>query len=116
MNHCPVSASIDRHLSELDRAEAREEAIDDRLEAMMEDADKIAAIVDDVLQNDAYTDVAGNGSSVLANALAECIRTDDPDARRDFFGALEKHVRNRMRLDAETEVAAEMAGPDDPEG
>lgn len=110
MNHCPVTADLNRHLSQLDREEATAEAVDAKLETMMADRNTLAAIVDEVLQDAPYWDHAENGSTRLADWIAEIIvagtGTDVGEQKLlALIEQIEGHAKIRMRLDAETEVA-----------
>jgi hypothetical protein len=110
MTHCPVTADLNRHLDQHDADEALGKAVDKKLETMMTERNTVAAIVDDVLQDAPYWDHAENGSTRLADWIAEIIvagtGTDVGEQKLlALFEQIEGHVKVRMRLDAETEVA-----------
>lgn len=112
MTHCPVTADLNRYLSQLDRDEARAEAVDVKLTEMMADRNTLAAILDDVLQDDPYMDIADNGSTNLANDLATIILAGDDAsgiaaAAGPFIATLRAAAEERMRMDAETAVTAD---------
>ncbi len=114
MTFCPVSAEIHRHLNQVDAEEAQSERVDEKLEAMMQDRSAVAAIVDDILQLDPYTDIAANGSTRLADWLAEIIVAGTGTQTGEqlmtaLIEQIEGHTKVRMRLDAETKVDAKDA-------
>ena len=114
MNHCPVTADLNRHLNQLDRDEARAEAVDEKLAEMMADRKTLAAILDDVLQDDPYMDIAENGSTNLANDLATIMLAGNDAgaiaaATGPFIARLREAAEERMRMDAETAVADDEA-------
>jgi hypothetical protein len=110
MTFCPVTADLNRHLARIDAEEAQAERVDEKLEAMMQDRSAVAAIVDDILQLDPYTDIADNGSTRLADWLAEIIVAGTGTQTGEqlmtaLIEQIEGHTKVRMRLDAETAVA-----------
>ena len=114
MNHCPVTADLNRHLNQLDRDEARAESVDEKLAEMMADRKTLAAIIDDVIQDDPYMDIADNGSTNLANDLASLLLAGKDagaiaTAAGPFIATLRQAVEDRMRMDAETEVDHDIA-------
>jgi hypothetical protein len=114
MTFCPVTADLNRHLARIDAEEAQAERVDEKLEAMMQDRSAVAAIVDDILQLDPYTDIADNGSTRLADWLAEIIVAGTGTQTGEqlmtaLIEQIEGHTKVRMRLDAETAVAAKDA-------
>lgn len=114
MNHCPVTADLNRHLSQLDRDEAHAEAVEDKLAEMMADRKALAAIIDDVIQDDPFMDIADNGSTNLANDLATLLLAGEDAgaiaaAAGSFITTLRNAAEERMRLDAETAVDADIA-------
>ena len=93
-----------------DKDESYAALVDAKLEVMMADFNLVAAIVDDVIGSSAH---CTNGCTEIANDLAEMVIDDDcysaaSDAEK-FRQKLIRVVRERMRLDAETEVADECA-------
>ena len=110
MNHCPVTADLNAYLAKESKEVAREELIDSKLDSMMRDVDLVASIVDDVI---GASDHGNNGCTEIANDLAAIVTDEDifsaaSDADK-FRLKLTELVRTRMRLDAETEVADEIA-------
>jgi hypothetical protein len=85
-----------------EREEARQCAIDAKLQQMMRDQSVLAAAVDDVISGDPYSDVDANGSSNLGNDLARILMGDD--IAKALMQQLLADVTERMRMDAETEV------------
>ena len=96
-----------------DAAEARNEALAERTDALVEerldDAKAVAAAIDEIAGTSDHND---EGNTLFAAELARVLTCSDAAFEAEavqFFAQLRIKVRDELRPDAETDAAAEIA-------
>ena len=113
MNHCPITADLNRYLDELDRADSRSECVDAKLDELMEDAAEVGSALDIIMGD---SDVGSGGNTLFAGDLAAVLLASDVAFGSEavqFFYKLRERVRDQLRSDAETLVDEALAESED---
>ncbi|MGC7464226.1 hypothetical protein QT654_20575 [Xanthomonas citri pv. citri] len=113
MNHCPVTADLDRYLAEQDRNDSRGEFIDTKLDELMESSAEVGSALD-ILMGD--SDVGSDGNTLFAADMAAVLLASDAAFGYEavqFFHKLRDRVRDQLRADAETLVDADLAASEE---
>ena len=113
MNHCPVTADLNRYLAEQDRNDSRGEFIDTKLDELMESSAEVSSALD-ILMGD--SDVGSGGNTLFAGDLAAVLLASDVAFGSEavqFFYKLRERVRDQLRSDAETLVDEALAESED---
>lgn len=113
MNHCPVTADLDRYLADQDRNDSRAEFIDTKLDELMESSAEVGSALD-ILMGD--SDVGSDGNSLFAAGMAAVLLASDAAFGTEavqFFHKLRDRVRDQLRGDAESLVDADLAASEE---
>ena len=113
MNHCPVTADLNRYLAEQDRNDSRGEFIDTKLDELMESSAEVGSALD-ILMGD--SDVGSDGNTLFAADMAAVLLASDVAFGSEavqFFYKLRERVRDQLRSDAETLVDEALAESED---
>lgn len=113
MNHCPVTADLDRYLAEQDRNDSRGEFIDTKLDELMESSAEVGSALD-ILMGD--SDVGSDGNTLFAADMAAVLLASDAAFGAEavqFFHKLRERVRAQLRDDAESLVDADLAASEE---
>lgn len=113
MNHCPVTADLDRYLADQDRNDSRGEFIDTKLDELMESSAEVGSALD-ILMGD--SDVGSDGNTLFAADMAAVLLASDAAFGAEavqFFHKLRDRVRDQLRADAESLVDADLAASEE---
>lgn len=108
MNFCPVTADLNRYLAQQDRDDAYAEAVESKLDTLMDESSEVAEALDDIM---GASDVGSDGCTLFAGDLAGVLVASEAAFEAEairYFHDLRDKVREQMRDRAASRVDDEI--------